>query len=61
MVQRIETCCGKFLDVQGVTGSSPVPSTIKTPRVARLWEFFLCVLGRVSLIFFLIEFREVNS
>ena len=39
-----------LVDVQGVTGSSPVPSTTKTPKAARLWEFFLCVLGRVSLI-----------
>jgi len=33
---------------QEVTGSSPVVSTKKTPRAARLWEFFFCPEPKLS-------------
>ena len=39
--QGVHVAFDIFLDVQGVTGSSPVSSTNKTPKAERLWEFFL--------------------
>ena len=46
-MHRLEAVFGKFLDVQGVTGSSPVSSTKTKTRNRNGYGFFLLYFSRV--------------
>ena len=53
-MHRLEAVFGKFLDVQGVTGSSPVSSTRKKSRNRNGYGILFCIFLVFSLYIFLV-------